>query len=115
MAAGTRVFRVPDVAGLVQWQLLSDRENTVWIDWIEVDAPGHGRGTTLLRAFEDAMREDGIKAVRFLTVINTTEAMDVIVRRFQFFQKHAYNFVGLERIDIPTEGMLINFTREKRL
>lgn len=102
--------------GLVRHRLVRDdkdaEKNVLVIDWIE--APS-GEGGLLLAYVESLAVRWNAPTVRLETHIEPDEDDDTVLRRFNFFQKHGYRFVALSRVDLPSGGTVVRFTREKKL
>jgi len=105
-------FKVDEIAGEICWQ---QHGQVAFISWIAVESKGQGHGTTLLRAFEEYARGLGLQTLECINQICWDEPGDDILRRFQFFQKNGFDFVALERLDLPSPGPLIHFKRAKQL
>ena len=84
----------------------------VWIKWIQ--APP-GEGVNLLTTFEEKKRIGGYEKIQLETCAGGDEDGPTILRRFAFFQKMDYKFVGLTQDDLPTTGLVMRFKREKVL
>jgi GNAT superfamily N-acetyltransferase len=105
-------FLVSGVEGEVCWY---QNSLTAYITWIEVNDPGKGHGTKLLKAFEEYAMDTGLQKIECINVVSRQETSDTVLRRLNFFQKNGYMFEGLEHLDLPTEGPIVHFKRSKRL
>jgi len=97
--------------GVVEYRLLRD-EQIMLIEWIQ--APP-GEGGELLAYAESLARRWHATKVQLWTHVEPGEDEDTVLRRFNFFQRHGYRFVGLERVDMPAGGSIVRFKREKVL
>lgn len=97
--------------GVVEYRLLRD-EKVMLIEWIQ--APP-GEGGALLDYAESLARRWHATTVRLWTHVEPGEDEAAVLRRFNFFQRRGYRFVGLDRVDMPTGGSIVRFKREKVL
>lgn len=115
MASHARTHEIVRGRGYVRHRLARDPESgdlIFYLDWI--DAP-RGEGSALLEYVEQMAQRFHAKRIRLATHVERDEAADVVLRRFNFFQKHNYRFIGLEHIDMPSSGPSVRFMREKVL
>jgi GNAT superfamily N-acetyltransferase len=103
-------FLVAGIDGEICWKQFGP---VAYISWIAVKETSKGHGTILLKAFEEYVAEVGCTRVECINVISRLELDGEILRRFQFFQKNGYNFVGIEQFDLASEGPVVHMKRQK--
>jgi GNAT superfamily N-acetyltransferase len=91
-------------SGLVSWWAEGDRAEVVSV---HAEPPGHGAGTRLMDAAEDALRESGVRRVVLATTNDNVRALNFYVRRgYRLTRVHlnAMDRVRESKPGVPLEG-----------
>jgi len=78
------------------------------IHWI-IAVPGNGQ--RMLERFEHDMKVVNVISISLVSVVDQRESDDTVLRRFNFYQKTGYRFVGVRHVDLH----IVEFEREKIL